>query len=82
MLSRAFEDDPPDLILLETLSLVRTSTYATVERLLGTGLPVWLSFRRCRHGVCGVYGEHGVAQRGMRSVARRAGSRRWVSTRC
>ena len=29
-----------------------------VERLLGTGLPVWLSFRRCRHGVCGVYGEH------------------------
>jgi release factor glutamine methyltransferase len=26
--------------------------------LLATGLPVWLSFRRCRHGVCGVYGEH------------------------
>ena len=26
--------------------------------LLDTGLPVWLSFRRCRHGVCGVYGEH------------------------
>ena len=23
-----------------------------------TGLPVWLSFRRCRHGVCGVYGQH------------------------
>ena len=22
------------------------------------GFPVWLSFRRCRHGVCGVYGEH------------------------
>ncbi len=55
---RAFEEEPPDLILLETLSLVRTSTYATVEALLGTGLPVWLSFRRCRHGVCGVYGEH------------------------
>jgi len=58
LLSRAFEDDPPDLILLETMSLVRSSTYATVERLLATGLPVWLSFRRCRHGVCGVYGEH------------------------
>jgi S-methylmethionine-dependent homocysteine/selenocysteine methylase/SAM-dependent methyltransferase len=58
LLARAFEEEPPDLILLETLSLVRSSTYATVEALLGTGLPVWLSFRRCRHGVCGVYGEH------------------------
>ena len=59
LLARAFEDEPPDLILLETLSLVRDSTYATVEELLAaTGLPVWLSFRRCRHGVCGVYGEH------------------------
>lgn len=58
LLARAFEHDPPDFILLETLSLVRSSTYATVEALLDTGLPVWLSFRRCRHGVCGVYGEH------------------------
>ncbi len=58
LLARAFEEDPPDLILMETLSLVRSSTYATVEALLETGLPVWLSFRRCRHGVCGVYGEH------------------------
>jgi S-methylmethionine-dependent homocysteine/selenocysteine methylase/SAM-dependent methyltransferase len=58
LLGRAFEDEPPDLILLETLSLVRSSTYATVEALMETGLPVWLSFRRCRHGVCGVYGEH------------------------
>ena len=58
LLSRAFEEEPPDLILLETLSLVRSSTYATVEALLGTGIPVWLSFRRCRNGVCGVYGEH------------------------
>lgn len=32
---------------------MRTSTYATVERLMETGLPVWLSFRRCRRGVCG-----------------------------
>jgi S-methylmethionine-dependent homocysteine/selenocysteine methylase/SAM-dependent methyltransferase len=58
LLARLFEEDPPDLILMETLSLVRSSTYATVEALLATGLPVWLSFRRCRHGVCGVYGEH------------------------
>src|SRR5205814_4169803 len=58
LLARAFEQDRPDLILVETLSLVRGSTYATVEALLETGLPVWLSFRRCRQGVCGVYGEH------------------------
>ena len=58
LLARAFEDDPPDLLLMETLSLVRGSTYAAVEALLATGLPVWLSFRRCRHGVCGAYGEH------------------------
>lgn len=58
LLSRTFENDPPDLILLETLSLVRNSTYATVEALMATDLPVWVSFRRCRHGVCGVYGEH------------------------
>ena len=58
LLSRAFEYEPPDLILLETLSLVRSSTYATVEALLDTGIPVWLSLRRCRKGVCGVYGEH------------------------
>jgi S-methylmethionine-dependent homocysteine/selenocysteine methylase len=58
MLSRVFEEEPPDLILVETMSLVRTTTYATVEALLATGLPVWMSFRRCRHGVCGIYGEH------------------------
>jgi S-methylmethionine-dependent homocysteine/selenocysteine methylase/SAM-dependent methyltransferase len=59
LLARVFERDPPDLILLETLTLIRDpGTYETVERLLGTGLPVWLSFRRCRHGVCGVFGQH------------------------
>jgi S-methylmethionine-dependent homocysteine/selenocysteine methylase len=59
LLVRIFEEEPPDLILLETLTLVRDpSTYETVERLLATGLPVWLSFRRCRHGVCGVFGQH------------------------
>ncbi len=58
LLGRAFASEPPDLILLETLSLVRPSLFATVESLLETGLPVWLSFRRCRHGLCGVYGQH------------------------
>ena len=59
LLARVFEHDPPDLILLETLTLIRDpSLYETVERLLATGIPVWLSFRRCRHGVCGVFGQH------------------------
>src|SRR5213592_714697 len=59
LLARVFEEEPPDLILLETLTLIRDpSTFETVELLLETGLPVWLSFRRCRHGVCGVFGQH------------------------
>ena len=59
LLGSVFADEPPDLILLETLTLVRDpEIFETVERLLETGLPVWLSFRRCRHGVCGVFGQH------------------------
>ena len=59
LLPRAFEEDPPDLVLLETMTLVRDGlTYAAVEALVGTGIPVWVSFRRCRHGVCGVFGQH------------------------
>jgi S-methylmethionine-dependent homocysteine/selenocysteine methylase/SAM-dependent methyltransferase len=59
LLGRVFEDEPPDLILLETLTLIRDpATFEAVELLLETGLPLWLSFRRCRHGVCGVYGQH------------------------
>jgi S-methylmethionine-dependent homocysteine/selenocysteine methylase/SAM-dependent methyltransferase len=59
LLTRVFEESPPDLILMETMSLVRDGlTFPAVELMLETGLPVWLSFRRCRHGVCGVYGQH------------------------
>lgn len=59
LLARIFEEDPPDLVLLETLSLIRENlTFPAIEIMLATGLPVWLSFRRCRHGVCGVYGQH------------------------
>ncbi len=59
LLARVFEEDPPDFILMETLSLIRENlTFPAIEMMLGTGLPVWLSFRRCRQGVCGVYGQH------------------------
>jgi homocysteine S-methyltransferase len=59
LLARVLEDEPPDLILLETMTLIRGDlTFAAVDVMLETGLPVWLSFRRCRQGVCGVYGQH------------------------
>lgn len=58
LLTRAFEDEPPDLVLLETMSLIRDITVSGVENLVGSGFPVWLSFRRCRHGLCGVFGQH------------------------
>jgi homocysteine S-methyltransferase len=58
LLARAFEDEAPDLVLFETLSLVRDSLYDVVAALAGTGLPVWMSFRRCRRGLCGVFGQH------------------------
>ncbi len=59
LLGSVFAEEPPDLILLETLTLVRDpEIFETVGRLLEIGLPVWLSFRRCRHGVCGVFGQH------------------------
>jgi S-methylmethionine-dependent homocysteine/selenocysteine methylase/SAM-dependent methyltransferase len=58
LLGRAFESEAPDLVLVESLSVVRPSLYDTVAALLSLGLPVWLSFRRCRHGLCSVYGQH------------------------
>ncbi len=59
LLARVFAECPPDLILMETLSLIRDNlTIPAVEIMLRTGLPVWLSFRRCRHGVCGIHGQH------------------------
>jgi S-methylmethionine-dependent homocysteine/selenocysteine methylase/SAM-dependent methyltransferase len=58
LLSRAFADDPPDLVLFETLSLVRPSLFSTVQALLDAHVPVWMSFRRCRQGLCGVFGQH------------------------
>src|SRR4051812_19603447 len=59
LLPRVFDDDPPDLVLLETMTLVRDRlTFGAVEALVQSGIPVWVSFRRCRHGVCGVFGQH------------------------
>ena len=32
-------------------------TIPTVQKLIDAGWPVWVSFRRCRRGVCGIYGQ-------------------------
>lgn len=59
LLTRVFKGDPPDLILMETLSMIGEDlAFPAVEVMLETGIPVWLSYRRCLHGVCGVYGQH------------------------
>jgi S-methylmethionine-dependent homocysteine/selenocysteine methylase/SAM-dependent methyltransferase len=58
LLGRALVGEPPDLVIVEGLSVIGSTLEATVEALLAIGLPVWLSFRRCRHGLCGVYGQH------------------------
>ena len=59
LLLRVLADNPPDLIFMETMSLLRDDlTVPAVEIMLETGLPVWLSFRRCRDGVCGIHGQH------------------------
>jgi S-methylmethionine-dependent homocysteine/selenocysteine methylase/SAM-dependent methyltransferase len=58
LLGRALAEEPPDLLMVEGLAVVGPTLHATVEALMAIGLPVWLSFRRCRHGLCGVYGQH------------------------
>jgi S-methylmethionine-dependent homocysteine/selenocysteine methylase/SAM-dependent methyltransferase len=58
LLQRTLASEPPDLLLLETLSLLRPSLFDLIAALIESGLPLWLSFRRCRHGLCGVYGQH------------------------
>ncbi len=58
LLARVFEDEPPDFVLLETMSLIHELTFQAVQTIVDSGYPVWLSFRRCRHGLCGVFGEH------------------------
>jgi hypothetical protein len=77
LLARVFAEDPPDLVLLETMTLIRDeSTYDTVELLLETGLPVWLSFRRCRHGVRPALGSAGRRSVWARRPALRENGRR------
>jgi len=58
LLLRLFERDAPDLVLFETLSLLDDNlTLAAIDKFIAAGLPVWVSFRRCRQGLCGIHGQ-------------------------
>ena len=57
-LDRLFGKAAPDLVLVESLSVIRPSLFAAVSQLCSLGLPLWLSFRRCRDGLCGPTGHH------------------------
>jgi len=58
LLFRVFETDPPDFILFETVSMVgETLTQEAIQLLIENDWPVWVSFRRCRQGACGIHGQ-------------------------
>jgi release factor glutamine methyltransferase len=58
VLSRLFEREPPDLVLVEALTVLRPSLYRAISDLRSLGLPLWLSFRRCSEGLCGIGSQH------------------------
>ncbi|MEM7277605.1 MAG: homocysteine S-methyltransferase family protein [Pseudomonadota bacterium] len=58
LLLRSLREAPPDLVLLETLTMLKSDyTRQAMDLIQESGLPVWLSFRRCREGVCGIHGQ-------------------------
>ncbi len=58
LLIRALDETSPDFVVFETLSMMTENrTRQAIQMLMDAGLPVWLSFRRSRHGVCGIYGQ-------------------------
>lgn len=65
VLTWVWDDDPPDLVLLETISRIPDAAMlAVIDTILETGLPVWVSFRRCRFGFCDALGAHRDADNG------------------
>ena len=53
LLSLLWNVDPPDLVIVETLdSFPDAALLRAIENVAGTGLPVWVSFRRGAAGMC------------------------------
>jgi S-methylmethionine-dependent homocysteine/selenocysteine methylase len=58
LLSWAWQAEPPDLVILETLEAIPDElALETIEMVTATGLPVWVSFRRRKDGMSRVDGE-------------------------
>jgi S-methylmethionine-dependent homocysteine/selenocysteine methylase len=57
LLSWVWNDEPPDLVILETLETIPDEVaLETIAMVCGTGLPVWVSFRRLPEGMSRVDG--------------------------
>ena len=57
LLSWVWHEEPPDLVILETLEAIPDEVaLETIAMVTGTGLPVWVSFRRRREGMSSVDG--------------------------
>jgi S-methylmethionine-dependent homocysteine/selenocysteine methylase len=58
LLSWLWHDEPPDLVILETLETIPDEVaLEAIAVVCDTGLPVWLSFRRRREGMSSVEGQ-------------------------
>src|SRR4051794_6781634 len=58
LLSWLWHDEPPDLVILETLETIPDDVALNaIQMVCDTGLPVWLSFRRAREGMCTIDGD-------------------------
>ncbi|HXD59673.1 MAG TPA: homocysteine S-methyltransferase family protein [Thermoleophilaceae bacterium] len=58
LLSWLWHDEPPDLVILETLeSIPDDVSLNAIQMVCETGLPVWVSFRRAREGMCSIDGD-------------------------
>ncbi len=82
LLSWTWNEEPPDLVILETVETIPDdAALRTVEMVVETGLPVWVSFRRRAEGMSSIDGEavpdpdpdaFGAALQGLADVGARA----------
>ena len=79
LLARVFEEEPPDLVLLETMSLVRTSPSARSRPCSRAGFPSGSASGAAATASAGSSASTGAAPRGTCSGERRGASRRWAS---
>jgi S-methylmethionine-dependent homocysteine/selenocysteine methylase len=59
LLTWLWQEEAPDLVIFETLDrLPEGPGLAALDMVRETGLPLWISLRRCREGWCSVDGAH------------------------